>query len=489
MDEILKPKTAVPGRQDISSQDGIIVDSPPTANDPTYSPSMDDPKDPRGLINKASSMKYEGSEYEDKVTSALNSIEGSSYESPYKDQIQSVLNELTSAKFDYDPETDQSLQGAKKIATRNVFDQMGARGILSSTITAQGLETSVAELIPAFRDQAFGEFRATQQDRFNLASTLNTLDQSEYGKYSDQINTKFELAGYYNDLAKQDYTKFTDEVNSLYKQAEMINTLDFQEYTKYSDQLDRDYRTEKFDFEKQQVDIDNKRNEVIDAWTRVEQMGHVDNETSITLGVEPGTLSRSAREAAQRLQDALKLEQQKLQNSIALSNKEYKQRQSLIAQKQKADAINDPATIFKNSSTEQIATYNKVRQQWLDPNNKVTGGDPVKALGWFAKTEKMIVDVMGSGLANVLKTEMQSFSNNNVYNPKEKEATVGATKDQQSDELMTAFAQDGLSTDEMLDVLQNDKAIINGLGWSKVNEMMLNLTQGRKGYNGYIPKE
>lgn len=306
-----------------------------------------------GLVDQAAGMQYEGNPYDKKVNDALAVIEGSSYESSYATDIQKIVDSLMNSKFEYDPTKDSLFQQANKLNQQQVYEDMARRGILASTVTADRVAQSTAEMMPQFEQQARNRYNDTIQEKYQLFNALNSLDQVAYGQYRDKIGDQFSLAEYYNKLSQQDYSKYLDEVDNLYKQAESYNTLNVQDLTVIGQNIDRDFDRQKIEFDKVQTDIANKRNEINDAWVRVEQLGYADKESALTLGVEPGTLSASARQAKQDMEDKLKIIGVEQANRIAILNKEYAQQKSLI----------DARTSKENAT--------KVTENWSVPTDKV----------------------------------------------------------------------------------------------------------------------
>ena len=178
------------------------------------------------------------------------------YRSDYDQIINGIMNELLTARFTYNPSEDEALIRAQQYAANTAYESMNQRGILNSTMTAQIVTATIANLIPTYEKMAREEFYDNVERLYSMANFVIDLDDRAYKRW--QENTERNLA-YYQALK--------DEA---------------------------DYQ-----------------------WDRVNQLGYVDNWASVVLGVAPGTLSPSARQAIQEQKDKIEQENIKLATDIA----------------------------------------------------------------------------------------------------------------------------------------------------------------------------
>jgi hypothetical protein len=197
------------------------------------------------------------------------------YQSQYDTQISGIMNKI-SQPFAYDPSTDPNLYNAQQ----QVMERMNERGILNSSMTGE----EALRLVPQFQQQA-------------------------YNQYADQQNSLLRQAEFYRMLDNEGYNRYMDEADSLYKRANFINSLDEQAYQRYRDGVTQDYNDRMFAHNQKIQQAETARQQISDAWERTNNLGYVDNQSSILLGVPVGTPSKSAREAAikreQEIEDML----------------------------------------------------------------------------------------------------------------------------------------------------------------------------------------
>ena len=162
------------------------------------------------------------------------------YKSQYAGAINQLANQILNMRFSYNPNEDDLLNQAARYTTQNTFENMNNKGILNSSLTAERVARVVGELIPTYEKMAREEF----ESNFNML--MNT--------------------------------------------AQFIMNLDNSQYSKWQDDREMEWKREQAEYQKAQDALKN-------AWERVDELGYVDNDASIVLGVPVGTLSKRAREA------------------------------------------------------------------------------------------------------------------------------------------------------------------------------------------------
>lgn len=192
------------------------------------------------------------------TTTNMNSVEGQ-YQSAYSDTINSLISELLSQsqnRFQYDPNEDEALKLAAEYAANVTLDSLAGSGVLNSTSTSERVARIVSELIPQYEEKA--------------------------------------------------HDRWLEYVGILADTAQLVMSYDSQQFEYWKDAKDREFENKKFEYQKQQNNLDN-------AWKRVDELGYVDNEAAKILGVPVGTLSGEARLAKEQQEFELKKMREQLE--------------------------------------------------------------------------------------------------------------------------------------------------------------------------------
>lgn len=291
------------------------------------------------------------------TTSNPNTIEGQ-YQSAYSDTINGILSELLTQMqggFEYNPNEDSSLKVATEYAANSTLQSLAGSGVLNSTATAERVARIVSELIPQYEEISH-----------------------------DRWLEKFQL--------------FADT-------AQIVMSYDEQQFSYWKDAQDRKFEKEQFEYEKEQKELEN-------AWQRVDELGYVDNESSILLGVPVGTLSKDAREAKEEREFELAKMREQAQieydNSVALAKiKEelsYETQSKLNEQEYQLSSSDNYETydeIIKN----RYAEYDDYTKQYVvsDEENYNQLGDYLDYLyvnGMITETEFLQLSAKYSKYAN-----------------------------------------------------------------------------------------
>ena len=184
----------------------------------------------------------------------VNTPEGQ-YKSIYADSINQLVNELISNRiFQYNPNEDVALQQALEYSTKTTTSSLASRGILNSSITAERISRVAMELTAEYRKLALSEWQTQMNMISNIAELLNTMDRTQFAIWQDARDQQWK-----------------------------------EKLQKYQEQQDA----------------------IKNAWTRVDELGYVDNKASTVLGVAVGTLSKNAREAKEAYERELDMMMQK----------------------------------------------------------------------------------------------------------------------------------------------------------------------------------
>ena len=196
--------------------------------------------------------------YQDNVKNATTYLQDIEYKNTYDDVINGILKELLTTRFTYDPSDDKALLKAQEYATNTAMEKMNAKGILDSTMTAQIVAATVSNLQVEYEKMAKEEFYNNIDRMKSMANFVIGLEETQYNRWLQNVQLNLEY---------------------------------------YSAQ----------------------RDEMAYQWDRVEKLGYVDNEASIILGVAPGMLSPSMRQAIQEAELAAKQRYDELYSDIALA--------------------------------------------------------------------------------------------------------------------------------------------------------------------------
>ena len=96
-----------------------------------------------------------------------------------------------------------------------------------------------------------------------------------------------ELIPTYEKMARDEFdANFTRMANMI----NLLGQMDDREFAHWQDARDQKWKEEERDYQR-------KLGELEIAWKRVDELGYVDNDAALVLGVAAGTLSKDAREA------------------------------------------------------------------------------------------------------------------------------------------------------------------------------------------------
>ena len=198
------------------------------------------------------------------------------YRSQYDDVINGIVNELLTMRFTYNPSEDETFLRAQEYATNTAMEKMNARGILDSTMTAQIVASTVANL------------------------------QTEYMK-----------------MAKEDFYKNVDRLKAM---ANFVIDLDDRQYSRWKEETSRSLEY-----------YSALKTEASYQWNRVDALGYVDNEASLVLGVPVGTLSTSTRKSISDAQAKAESQYNEAMTSLMVAEAKEQLTRDTYAYKQALD--------------------------------------------------------------------------------------------------------------------------------------------------------
>ena len=202
--------------------------------------------------------------YKEPVNNSATFLGGNlEYKSDYDNVISGIVNELLTMRFTYDPSDDEALLKAQEHAINTVYESMDAKGILDSTMTAQMVTSTVANLQSVYEKMARDEFYDNLNRLQSMATFVIGLDDRQYERWVSNV-----------------------QLNLEYYQAQ--------------------------------------KDEVSYQWDRVNTMGYVDNEASVVLGVPVGMLSPAKRQAIEEAEAEARKKYNELYTDLALAEAKAK---------------------------------------------------------------------------------------------------------------------------------------------------------------------
>ena len=298
------------------------------------------------------------------------------YVSEYAPEIESLVKDILSRQFNYDPKDDAQFQLASKELTRNVMETMNARGILNSTVTENQVQQGVSDLLPQYQQIAQQSFMDEGNQLMSQVDMLMGVDETQYGRYQDEGKRYADVLGVVMDMDDNQYTKWKDAYTNRYN-------------------VQRDKITD----EQTKAEADGQK--VKDAWERTSELGYVDNNSSITLGVPAGTLSKEAREAKQEAEQRLVEQKQSLSNQLTTINAQYEKEKKVSALK--GDSKGSPETLGTKA---QVDSYHQLRDIYFGGGNGKYTGKPLDAYNWLMSHSKDNIGLIGQNLYNKLLAEL-----------------------------------------------------------------------------------
>lgn len=251
---------------------------------------------PTGTVPQPTINPYE-SQWNDTLQNLYKDISTAQYQpSPYEALIAQSISQAANRKFEYDPNTDPAYQAYRQrlISAGESAYQNNLAGLSAATggrpnswaasVASQARNEYMLQAETAmidFEDRAYARYQSETDNLYKFISVLDSLDTKHYNRWRDSVNDKKELFNMVMQLEDNDFKKYQFQVEQSWKQFE-AETANFQ------------------------LALSKKQNEIQEALDRVELLGYVDNKAAAVLGVPTGTLSKTARERAEAMEDYIK---------------------------------------------------------------------------------------------------------------------------------------------------------------------------------------
>lgn len=315
-------------------------------------------------------------------------LKDKAYESAYSTEISNLIDKVTNREaFSYDPANDAAYKSLAKEYGR-LGDEARENTLADVALNTGGLASSWAvtaaqqaqnqynqaltDKIPALMEAAYGRYQNELANDMNMIGMLQGLDDSAYGRFSDQRNYDYQLGR--DQIADQqwqqqfDYNSMRDQIADQQWQSQF-------EYQQGRDQVaDNQWQTE-HDFMVQQQEYENKFNEqqaqyekMLTSWNT---LGYATKEVAKFFGVKEGTKTSDERYAAASLAlDQAKFAYSKQQDALAREAAEAKRADDINQNK-----VQNMEVLIKNSggTAEQKKAMSTLSQNIS--NALLKGGD------------------------------------------------------------------------------------------------------------------
>lgn len=299
--------------------------------------------------------------YNESLNNSASYLENLEYKFAYDNVVNGIIDELLTAKFTYNPNDDEALLRAQQYATNTVYESMNSKGILDSTMTSAIVTKTVNELIPVYEKMAKEEFYKNIDRLQTMANFIMNIDDRQYERWANQVQLK----------------------------------LDYYEA---------------------------KREEVAYQWERVENLGYVDNEASIILGVAPGTMSPSMRKAIQEADQEATSQYNKLLTDIKLAQAKADLEIQTYASKKAIDNAYKNTSNSSNKTSDSTTKYDSnisdsdkkkiIKSKYK--NGEISELEAVKEI--YNNFESKKIGGMLSDILDITEKEAEELLNNGYAN-------------------------------------------------------------------------
>lgn len=276
--------------------------------------------------------------YQKELDDLINKIDkNKEYVPKYEPQIQESINKiLNNGKFEFDINTDPSwlnfldrVQGASE----NAYElNMEGFASMSGGNTPEWVEQvareaqdamnlQAMEYVEQFEDSAYGKHTFYAENDIKTANTAIGMEQQSLDQFVESQKNNFELLKIIQNQDAIAYNRFRDKVNDDKEFANMLLKLDEREFERFKFTQDQAWRKFNEEANQYKMELDFKQQEWQEALTRTELVGYVQSQDSILLQVPTGTLSKSARERVEALDDWKRM--QDIQLEYTMKKNEY----------------------------------------------------------------------------------------------------------------------------------------------------------------------
>lgn len=205
------------------------------------------------------------------------------YETPQatKDYMAAMFEQQTKP-YEYDVENDPMVAAARKNVEKSVMDMASKRGFAYGSYESDQVRQQMEKLNPQF-------------------------EQMAYDQNSDYLNRQLGLANTIMNWEKIQFDRSKNAIELLRTKLDFINKLDDRQFDIFKVMLDNRNTQRSIFMQSQRLDMQRKSQEFTKAINRIENLGYIDNQASLILGLPVGTKAKWAQQAAVEQQNKLEL--------------------------------------------------------------------------------------------------------------------------------------------------------------------------------------
>jgi hypothetical protein len=256
------------------------------------------------------------------------------YTNPYQQEQQGLVEQLGAAKtYETPPETQNFLKGIFKSQTEK-FNYVAENDPLVKA-ARDNVEKAVMNMVNK-RGFAFG---SGTQDIISqqMAKVQPQFEDLARGEHADFLNRQLNLSGVIMNWEKMQFDRSKDQIALITTKLEFINKLEDRDFNIFKSMLEQRNINRTMYLENQKFQYQKKIQEQTTALNRLENMGYVDNEASIALGIPVGTKAKWALQMAMEQANKLELAAKENEYNLAKQQIDYQMEKELYALKDKLD--------------------------------------------------------------------------------------------------------------------------------------------------------
>jgi hypothetical protein len=177
--------------------------------------------------------------------------------------------------------------------------------------------------------------------------------------------------------------------------------MDETQYKRWTDAYERRYQTERNKLADAEAKVEADRDKVKDMYEKWDFDGYANNEVATFFGVDPGTLSKDAREAKTKREQELTDAKTAYSQQLGLINAQYEKEKKVAALKE--DSTSEAE---KLGDEKQVSNYYELRDIYFGGGSGKYANDPLSAYNWLTTHAKDNIALIGNKLYNKLVAEL-----------------------------------------------------------------------------------
>jgi hypothetical protein len=338
-----------------------------------------------------------GDQYRDERQGLVNQMQdltNKGYTPPIADsEFVDIYNQMKGiSNQQYDPNADPGLKQAQDQAMLAVQNRMAGSGMLFGDTTKAMMAQEAQKLIPEYTKM----FYMNQERQLN-----NMLNTGNFGR----------------DINADSYKRYTDNISNIVNMYDMYDKFDTQDFNMFKENMQLMQNEIDNQFNERELKLREEDKSYQRARDRVEDLGYVDNESSVILGMEVGTLSKTARERLEGIEDFILQEEIKLKNEkTIIAEQTAKTLKTMAAKEKEADP-------FSAATEDQKFWYAEIQKQLYGSDGSSKYVD--SALMKLTQNEAGFRQLLGNDLYEYMYSKGQQLASKI---PEYKESTEASMK-------------------------------------------------------------